>query len=82
MSRVELTEADYRMTGISLAGHPMVHVRDVLIPNGVRSARDLLLNGRDGETVATAGLVICRQRPGTAKGWVRRWRASSRLPPG
>jgi error-prone DNA polymerase len=70
MSRVELTEADYRMTGISLAGHPMMHVRDVLVPNGVRTARDLLLNGRDGETVATAGLVICRQRPGTAKGFV------------
>jgi error-prone DNA polymerase len=70
MSRVELTEADYRMTGISLAGHPMIHVRDLLAPNGVRSARDLLLNGRDGETVATAGLVICRQRPGTAKGFV------------
>lgn len=70
MSRVELTEADYRMTGISLAGHPMIHVRDVLVPNGVRTARDLLSNGRDGETVATAGLVICRQRPGTAKGFV------------
>ena len=27
-------------------------------------------DGRDGETVATAGLVICRQRPGTAKGFV------------
>src|SRR4029079_16965736 len=27
MTRVELTEADYRMTGISLAGHPMSHVR-------------------------------------------------------
>jgi error-prone DNA polymerase len=70
MTRVELTEADYRMTGISLAGHPMSHVRDVLTPNGVRSARDLLRNGRDGETMATAGLVICRQRPGTAKGFV------------
>jgi error-prone DNA polymerase len=70
MTRVELTEADYRMTGISLAGHPMSHVRHVLTPNGVRSARDLLQNGRDGETVATAGLVICRQRPGTAKGFV------------
>jgi error-prone DNA polymerase len=70
MTRVELTEADYRMTGISLAGHPMSHVRGVLTPNGVRSARDLLRNGRDGETVATAGLVICRQRPGTAKGFV------------
>jgi error-prone DNA polymerase len=70
MTRVELTEADYRMTGISLVGHPMSHVRDVLTPNGVRSARDLLRHGRDGETVATAGLVICRQRPGTAKGFV------------
>ncbi|HEX5972672.1 MAG TPA: PHP domain-containing protein [Gemmatimonadaceae bacterium] len=70
MSRVELTEADYRMTGISLAGHPMIHVRDLLVPNGVRTARDLLRHGRDGETVATAGLVICRQRPGTAKGFV------------
>jgi error-prone DNA polymerase len=70
MTRVELTEADYRMTGISLAGHPMSHVRGVLAPNGVRSAQDLLRHGRDGETVATAGLVICRQRPGTAKGFV------------
>jgi error-prone DNA polymerase len=70
MTAVELTEADYRMTGISLAGHPMSHVRSVLELNGVRSARDLLQNGRDGETIATAGLVICRQRPGTAKGFV------------
>jgi error-prone DNA polymerase len=42
----------------------------VLELNGVRSAHDLVNNGRDGETVATAGLVICRQRPGTAKGFV------------
>ncbi|MFL5617932.1 MAG: DNA polymerase III subunit alpha [Gemmatimonadaceae bacterium] len=70
MTRVELTEADYRMTGISLAGHPMMHVRPVLEPNGVRSAVDLLRHGRDGERIATAGLVICRQRPGTAKGFV------------
>ena len=70
MTPVELTEADYRMTGISLTGHPMSHVRSVLEPNGVRSAMDLLRNGRDGETVAMAGLVICRQRPGTAKGFV------------
>ena len=70
MSRVELTEADYRMTGLSLLGHPMSHIRHVLTPNGVRSARDLVLHGRDGDTVATAGLVICRQRPGTAKGFV------------
>jgi error-prone DNA polymerase len=48
----------------------MSHVRSILEPSGVRSAHDLLRNGRDGERVATAGLVICRQRPGTAKGFV------------
>src|SRR6185503_4003866 len=70
MSPGELTEADYRMTGVSLNGHPMSHLRPLLAPNGVRTARDLVQRGRDGERVASAGLVICRQRPGTAKGFV------------
>jgi DNA polymerase III alpha subunit len=70
LSAVELTASDFRMTGLSLAGHPMVHVREALALNGVRSARELLERGRDGERVGTAGLVICRQRPGTAKGFV------------
>ncbi len=69
-SPIELTEADYRMTGLSLAGHPMSHLRAVLAPNGVMSARQLLHEGTDGQPVAVAGLVICRQRPGTAKGFV------------
>ncbi len=67
---IELTEADYRMTGLSLAGHPMSHLRDILAPNGVYSARQAQQDGRDGQAVAVAGLVICRQRPGTAKGFV------------
>ena len=70
MSPGELTEADYRMTGISLNGHPMSHLRSYLAPNGIRSARDLTMQGKDGDRVAAAGLVICRQRPGTAKGFV------------
>jgi len=65
----ELTEADYRLTGLSLNGHPMRHLRQLLAPNGVRTARELLTL-RDGAAVAHAGLVICRQRPGTAKGFV------------
>ena len=69
-SAFELTEADYRLTGISLNGHPMKHLRALLQPNGVRTAIDLLDKGRDGDRVAAAGLVICRQRPGTAKGFV------------
>ena len=70
MTPYELTEADYRVTGVSLAGHPMTHLRALLAPNGVRTARDTVRDGRDGERIAVAGLVICRQRPGTAKGFV------------
>ncbi len=67
---VELTEADYRMTGLSLAGHPMKHVRPLLALNGVYTAQEAIAQGKDGQRVAVAGLVICRQRPGTAKGFV------------
>ncbi len=67
---VELTEADYRMTGLSLAGHPMKHVREYLALNGVLTAAEAHAHGKDGQPVAVAGLVICRQRPGTAKGFV------------
>ncbi|HWP72358.1 MAG TPA: PHP domain-containing protein [Gemmatimonadaceae bacterium] len=70
MTRIELTDADYRMTGLSLNGHPMRHLRKLLSPNAIRTADDLMRNGRDGERVAHAGLVIVRQRPGTAKGFV------------
>lgn len=66
----ELTEADYRLTGVSLHGHPMRHLRTLLAPNDVATARALLEHGRDGAPVGMAGLVICRQRPGTAKGFV------------
>jgi error-prone DNA polymerase len=70
MTRLEITDADYRMTGLSLNGHPMRHLRQLLAPNAIRTADDIIRNGRDGETVAHAGLVIVRQRPGTAKGFV------------
>ena len=70
MSPGELTEADYRMTGVSLNGHPLLHLRPLLQPNGVLSATDVAKRAKDGDRVAIAGLVICRQRPGTAKGFV------------
>jgi error-prone DNA polymerase len=66
----ELTEADYRLTGVSLHGHPMRHLRVLLKLNDVATAKTLLTDGRDGAPVGMAGLVICRQRPGTAKGFV------------
>jgi error-prone DNA polymerase len=69
LSAPEMTEADYRMTGLSLNGHPMLHLRPLLLPNGVLTAREATQQ-RDGTRIAAAGLVICRQRPGTAKGFV------------
>jgi error-prone DNA polymerase len=47
----------------------MRHLRATLTPNGVRTARELHTLG-DGTAVAHAGLVICRQRPPTAKGFM------------
>ena len=69
MSSFELTEADYRMTGVSLNGHPMKHLREMMRQNGIKSAADVA-RCRDGDRIGVAGLVICRQRPGTAKGFV------------
>jgi error-prone DNA polymerase len=70
MAPYELTAADYRTTGLSLNGHPMEHLRETVRLNGVRTARAIVTRGKDGEPIAAAGLVICRQRPGTAKGFV------------
>ena len=70
MTAAELTTADYRMTGLSLIGHPMLHVRAALEPNDVWTSTRVTRDGRDGQMIAVAGLVICRQRPGTAKGFV------------
>jgi error-prone DNA polymerase len=68
MTPYEITEADYRMTALSLHGHPMLHLRPRLRRAGVTTASDL--RQRTGGAVVVAGLVICRQRPGTAKGFV------------
>ena len=70
MSPREITAADYRMTGLSLNGHPMRHLREILRENGVRTAREIMALPDGTRNVAAAGLVICRQRPGTAKGFV------------
>ena len=68
LSPAELTEADYHVTGLSPAGHPLRHLRAGLHAQGVCRAADLPRH-RDGDWVTVGGLVICRQRPQTAKGF-------------
>jgi error-prone DNA polymerase len=58
--------ADYELLSLSPDSHPMQFLRPAL-GEGVISSRHLRqLNG--GEMVEIAGLVVCRQRPVTAKG--------------
>jgi error-prone DNA polymerase len=67
MSPLEATLADYRASGLSTGPHVMTHLRDSLRRRGLLSAVELrdIPNGR---WVRTAGHVIVRQRPGSAKG--------------
>ncbi|MFD2248701.1 error-prone DNA polymerase [Pseudochelatococcus lubricantis] len=58
---------DYDSVGLSLRGHPVALVRRELARAGYRSCRDLAAS-RDRQWMAVAGLVLVRQRPGSAKG--------------
>ena len=60
--------ADYATTGLTLGRHPMALLRAEL-PEGTVSCRDLDTM-RHEERVRIGGLVVARQRPGTAKGIV------------
>ena len=67
MSAFERVLADYRTTGLSPGAHPISFLREELDRRGVLSAR--ALNEKDaGQRVQVGGLVICRQRPRTARG--------------
>jgi error-prone DNA polymerase len=49
--------------------HLIQHLREQLTKDGIASSADLA-KMKSGRRVATAGAVIVRQRPGTAKGFV------------
>jgi error-prone DNA polymerase len=67
MSMPERVKADYTAMNLTTGPHPMKLLRaqlpDVWRASDLRSARH-------GATIQIAGNVICRQRPGTAKGFV------------
>jgi error-prone DNA polymerase len=69
MTSEERLVTDFRGTGMTVGPHPMAYHRPRLDKLGVCRASDLgqLPSGRK---VRTAGCVIARQRPGTAKGFL------------
>ena len=59
--------ADYASVGLTLGRHPLALLRDSLQSKHLFTARDL--DGiAHGKPVRTAGIVLMRQRPGTASG--------------
>ncbi len=60
---------DYRTLRLSLKAHPMSFLRERLSAERMLAA-DELRGLRDGARVAIAGVVLVRQRPGSAKGVV------------
>jgi error-prone DNA polymerase len=67
MTPSEHVVQDYEATSLSLKDHPVKFVRDQLKMLNIRSTRDLAMV-QDGDFVKVAGLILVRQRPGTAKG--------------
>jgi len=59
--------ADYFSTGLTLRRHPLALLRDALAKRAVIPNQELW-ELPDGRSVTAAGLVITRQRPGSASG--------------
>lgn len=58
---------DYSAISLSLKAHPVSFIREKLTMLNILSAQDLK-NKKDGDIVKIAGLILVRQRPGTATG--------------
>jgi len=69
LSAIEEVGWDYRRTSHSARRHPLEPFRNMLAAHGLPDARTIAA-GENGAKVRYAGLVICRQRPGTAGGVV------------
>jgi error-prone DNA polymerase len=69
MTDSDRLHADYAGMGLTIGPHPMALRRDDMALRGVLRASDLP-QVRNGRRVRVAGMVITRQRPGTAKGFV------------
>lgn len=60
---------DYNRTGLTLRDHPVAFLRADLIERGMVTCRQAF-EARDRSSLSVAGLVLVRQRPGSAEGVV------------
>ena len=68
MSVLERIQADYATLGLTTGSHPLARFRKTLRALDLWRASDLP-DGEHGQRLRIGGSVICRQRPGTAKGF-------------
>ena len=61
--------ADYQTIRLSLKGHPMLFVRPIFSGQGFLTCAEIAASA-DGRRARAAGVVLVRQRPGSAKGVV------------
>ena len=66
----ERLTSDLAGTGLSVGRHPVSLFRQELVRARACAARAICRGLADGDFVRVAGAVICRQRPGTAKGFL------------
>ncbi len=67
MAPGEQVVEDYRTLRLSLRAHPLSFLRARLAKRGALAA-EAIARSRDGERASAAGLVLVRQRPGSASG--------------
>ncbi|MBV70856.1 MAG: error-prone DNA polymerase [Myxococcales bacterium] len=69
LTSLEETIADFKTLGLTTGRHPMLHIRHELKMDSVLTSMELR-NCKNGQWVTVGGLVISRQQPETAKGFV------------
>ena len=67
MTASEHVVQDYASTSLSIKAHPVSFIREKLSQVHVIATKDLSTK-KNGDKIKVAGLVLVRQRPGTAKG--------------
>jgi len=67
MTKAEHVVQDYATTALSLKAHPVSFIREILKKLNIFSSKELK-EVKDKSLVKVAGLVLVRQRPGTAGG--------------
>ncbi len=70
MPMAEEVVTDYQTLRLSLKGHPMQFLRAQFAREGVRDCRTVSSTIASGRRMSCAGVVLVRQRPGSAKGVV------------